>query len=96
MPIEGLTGHPTRRVSLSDLRLEFGPLPGKPALPEIPELESSHLDATDFGTLPAFGIWARHVEVLTLRGARVTSKSPDARPPLVFDDVRGLDAAPRF
>ena len=74
MPIEGLTGHPTRRVSLSDLRLEFGPLPGKPALPEIPELESSHLDATAFGTLPAFGICARILAANSNVIGRGTSK----------------------
>jgi hypothetical protein len=43
-----------------------------------------------FGTLPAYGFYARHAEGLTLRNVRVRWEAEDVRPAMVFDDVRAL------
>jgi hypothetical protein len=43
-----------------------------------------------FGTLPAYGFFARHVKGLTLDNVQVAFEKPDLRPALVCDDVRDL------
>jgi hypothetical protein len=51
-----------------------------------------------FGNLPAYGCYARHVAGLTFENTTISYRSTDYRPPLVFDDVSGLDIvnAPNF
>jgi hypothetical protein len=43
------------------------------------------------GTLPAAGVFCRHMKGLTLRDISIRSKSPDARPGLKLVDVAGAD-----
>jgi hypothetical protein len=44
-----------------------------------------------FGILPAYGFYARHAEGLTLTNVQVRCDNADARPAMVFDDVKTLD-----
>ena len=37
--------------------------------------------------VPARGLYARHVKGITLRNVEFTTKTPDVREPIVFDDV---------
>ncbi len=39
------------------------------------------------GTLPAYGIFARHVKLLSVNNFQIKTVSIDHRPPIVFDDV---------
>jgi polygalacturonase len=89
-PIAGLPGHPVRRVSLSDLNLTFQGGEQKAGGLEAPEHPAKYPEATMFGVLPAYGVWARHVEGLTLRNVRLRWEQADARPPMLFDDVADL------
>jgi polygalacturonase len=89
-PIVGLSGHPVRRISLSDINLTFQGGEQKEPSREVPEFPEKYPEATMFGTLPAYGIWARHVEGLTLRNVRLRVERQDARPPMAFDDVADL------
>lgn len=43
-----------------------------------------------FGELPAHGLYARHVEGLTLRNVQLHWENEDVRPAAVFDDVWGM------
>ena len=43
-------------------------------------------------TLPAYGLYARHVRGLKLENVRTAALKPDARPAVVFTDVD--DVAP--
>jgi hypothetical protein len=43
-----------------------------------------------FGTLPAYGLYCRHVDGLTLRDVEVRWADEDHRPVLVCDDVTDL------
>lgn len=61
----------------------------------IPELYNVYPDAEmlkDYGNLaPAYGLWARHVENLSLVNVRFTPDGPDSRPMVLADlDVTGL------
>ena len=58
----------------------------------VPELERDYPEIHMFGILPAYGMYVRHVDGLSLRNLRFTTASDDLRPALVCDDVNGLEA----
>ena len=39
------------------------------------------------GTLPAYGLYLRHVDGLNMNGIEIHTAEPDERPALVLDDV---------
>ena len=87
--ITALPGHPIQNVSLSNINLGFdGGGTNADAAREIPEKPASYPESTMFGTLPAYGVFCRHVEGLTLRNIRLQTTEPDRRHALVFDDVK--------
>lgn len=88
--ITGLSGHPVRGVSLSDIdiTMQGG---GGPAADDVPEAAGDYPHAPMFGPLPASGLYVRHVEGLTLRNVRLRTAARDERPAMVFDDVGRLD-----
>jgi hypothetical protein len=55
-----------------------------------PELAEAYPEPSMFGVLPAWALWARHVDGLRLDGFVAETESPDARPPFVFENVSGL------
>ncbi len=88
--IAGLPGHPVEDVVLSNIQIHYaGGGTAEQAKREVPELEKSYPDPDLFGTMPAWGIFARHVKNLSVRGAELRVVNPDARPAVVLDDVAG-------
>lgn len=88
--ITGLPGHPVRGVSLSDIDITMAG--GGAAAPiTVPEAEGDYPHAPMFGPLPAYGLYVRHVEGLSLRNVRFRAAAPDARPAMVFDDVSEIE-----
>ncbi len=93
-----LTGLPEGRIeniSLSDVRMVVsgGGTP-EDARRTIKEYTLETLDGwwPEFylvGTLPASGIFARHINGLNVRGFHLEIAGDDARPPFVFDNVTG-------
>lgn len=57
---------------------------------DVPELPAEYPESTMFGPLPALGLYARHVEGLTLKGLSLHASSPDPRPAMVLDDVANV------
>jgi polygalacturonase len=45
------------------------------------------------GTLPAYGIYARHINGLTVDNFSVKTKTPDSRPAVKFDNVQNLEVS---
>lgn len=89
--VAGLPGHPIENVSLTDLRLEFvggGTAEQSRHVPE--ELPEAYPEFKMFGPLPAYGFYCRHVRNLRLRDVEVLCAQPDARPPMVYSNVEGL------
>lgn len=78
-------GIPEKRiedVAIRDLNLETDPT-DEPALDEnaIPEMHSDYPDAHMIeGVTPAYGLWARHIDGLTLTHVNFTLTAPDPRP----------------
>ena len=90
--ITGLPGHRVRNVTLSNIRLGFqGGGTARMVTRAIPEVPQSYPEYKIFGVLPAYALYCRHVEGLTLANVQTSFEQPDARPALVADDVRQLD-----
>jgi len=88
--ITGLKAHLARSISLRDIDItmagggEDHPIP-------VPEAEDDYPHAPMFGPLPAYGLYARHVDGMVLRNVRFKTVSADGRPAVFVDDVRHLD-----
>lgn len=86
--IAGIPGHPIENVMLTDIRMEFeGGGTADLVERDVPEVEDQYPESTMFETLPAYGIFARHVAGLTLRNIQLDANTPDARPAVLLDDV---------
>ena len=88
--IVGLPGSPVERVLLERIDLEAvggGAYDGAP----VPELPDAYPQNTMFGDLPAWGLYARHVDGLKLTDVKMSTRTPDAREMIVLDDVRELN-----
>lgn len=53
----------------------------------VPELPAVYPEPSNWGILPAYGIYARHAENLQLKDIRIRYKVEDQRHPVVLDDV---------
>lgn len=58
---------------------------------DVPEVVTKYPESTMFGELPALGVYARHVDGLTLRNVKIRSLQPDPRPAIIADDVTRLE-----
>jgi polygalacturonase len=93
--INGIPNHPVESLTLQNIQIE---LPGggtaKAAAVQLPEKESAYPEYNMFGkTLPAYGLYARHVRGLTLQNVQLISLKPDARPATIFIDVHDVTTA---
>jgi polygalacturonase len=91
--ITGLPDHPVEDVTLSDISLGMKGGGGAHPASAVPEAAGDYPHAPMFGPLPAHGLYVRHVRGLTLRNVRVLTEAPDARPPIVTDDVELAEPA---
>jgi len=90
--ITGLIEQPVRNITLSGIRIEMeggGAFTGL----QVPEHPAKYPEASMFGPLPAYGLYARHVEGLVLRDVETRGSAPDERPAVVMEDVRGFELA---
>ncbi len=89
--ITGLPGSPVERALLMaiNITMQGGEIAEKGL--EVPENPQMYPEAGMFGTLPAYGLYARHADDLKLSGVQVRWENADRRPALVFDDVKSLD-----
>lgn len=93
--INGVPGHPVEALTLENIQME---LPGggtaEDAKIQLAEKEKAYPEYNMFGkTLPASGIYARHVRGITLQNVKTTLRHPDARPATVFVDVEDVTPA---
>ena len=90
--ITGVLGYFVENVAFSGLYLTF---PGggtqEDAQGVVPELRDRYPEYHMFGTLPAYGIYLRHVKGLTFEDITLDTAGPDLRPALVGEDVEDLD-----
>lgn len=93
--INGVTNHPVENLTLTNVTLTVpGGGTAEDATKELPEREAAYPEYNMFGrTLPAHGIYARHVRGLNLQSVRIVPTRSDARPAMVFRDVEGVSPA---
>ena len=90
-PIAGIPGHRIENVTLSNIRCEFdGGGTAEDARRKIEEREDLYPECAMFGTLPAYGLYCRHVKGLRLLNVQFAPQQPDARPAMVFDDAEDV------
>ena len=90
--ITGVPGEPIEGVRLENIRLVFnggGTRENADRVP--PELGNGYPEASRLGTMPAYGLFARHVRDLELANIHLSFETDDLRPPLVCMDVDGLE-----
>ncbi len=90
MLINGVPGHPVESLTLENIQLE---LPGggtaEAAAVQLGEKEKAYPEFDMFGkTMPASGIYARHLRGVKFGNVRTTLLKPDARPAVVLIDAR--------
>lgn len=88
-----ITGLPERKIegiTISNSRFIFpGGITEDLSGKKIEELPDHYPESTMFGTLPAFGMFVRHVDHLNLQGLFFKFQTPDSRPAIICDDVHG-------
>lgn len=84
--ITGIPGHKVRDVSWSEVSIVTKGS-GKARDLNVPEQENKYPEASMFGELPAWGLYARHVENMGLHNVQFNWEEPDERPSVVLDDV---------
>ena len=88
----GIPGHPIEDLTLSDVRIAYqGGGTAADAALEPPEKETEYPEPDMFGTIPAYGLYARHVNGLGARDRQFTVERPDARPAVRLEAVNGVD-----
>jgi hypothetical protein len=95
--ITGLPGHPVQHVHLENIRIRFagGGRPERAYLPpdslhQVPQLADSYPEFSMFGELPAYGLFIRHAENITLKNVIIDLAHRDYRSAIVTDEVVGF------
>ena len=90
--ITGFRGHPIEGVRLENIRLLFKGGGTKAQAAHIPlELGTGYPEPGRLGAMPAYGLFARHVQDLELANVTVGFNELDFRPPMMCMDVDGLE-----
>ena len=86
--ISGLTTNAIEDVSLSNIFIDYvGGGTKEQGEREVPELEKDYPEPRNFGTIPAWGLWARHVKNFDVHHVELRAAQPDLRPTIILDDV---------
>jgi len=90
--VSGIPGHPIEDLALTNLRIAYqGGGTAVDAALEPPEKETEYPEPDMFGNIPAYGLFARHVNNLSMRDVSFSLDHADARPAFRLDHVDGAD-----
>jgi polygalacturonase len=90
--IMGLPELPVEGVRLDNIRLVSNGSGTAEDAARIPkELGTGYPEPRSLGTLPAYGVYARHVKDLELANITTSFKTNDLRPAIICSDVNGLE-----
>ncbi|MEJ2648101.1 MAG: right-handed parallel beta-helix repeat-containing protein, partial [Sedimentisphaerales bacterium] len=86
--IMGIPGHEIEDVKFSNIRiLVKGGASKEQAAVQVPELEDGYPDPRNFGLIPAYGFFIRHVKGIELSNIDIGYEDEDFRPAFILDDV---------
>jgi polygalacturonase len=90
--IAGLPDHPVQQVVLRDIDLGFdGGGTAQDAARQPPQVPSAYPEPSMFGVLPAWALWMRDVQDVSIARFAAHHAAPEARPPVIAQDVAGLN-----
>lgn len=96
--IVGIPGYPVQNVTLENIEISYGGRADRSIahiplteITRIPENEAAYPEFSMFGELPAWGLYMRHAEGITLKNFKVSYLEDDFRPAFVFDDVKKIE-----
>jgi hypothetical protein len=91
--ITGIPGSKVENVTFSNVQLTYagGGTTEEAKRKDIPEMDFRYPEYYIFDTLPAYGLYARHVKGLILENVKFDTVQPDARYVLVCEDVENMD-----
>jgi polygalacturonase len=86
--ILGLPEHAIEDVSLSNIFIDYvGGGTAEQAKREVPEDEKGYPEPSNHGTMPSWGMFARHVKNLDVHHVEFRVANEDLRPTVALDDV---------
>jgi polygalacturonase len=86
--IAGIPGHVIEDITLSNVLVRYqGGGTAQEAQRVVPEYEKDYPEPGYFGTLPSYGLFARHVKGLVVRNCTLQYATPDLRPPVMLEDA---------
>lgn len=93
--ITGVPGHKLSGVTMENILIE---LPGGGTADEInanvPEAIDQYPEIKTFGpVIPAYGLWARHVKGITIKGLKFHLRANDLRPAVFLEDAGDMAIA---
>jgi polygalacturonase len=89
--IAGLPDNPIEDVVLANLQFHYvGGGTAAQATRDVPEYAKDYPDPENFGVMPAWGMFARHVKNLRVTEVDLRTLSPDQRPAIALIDVQGV------
>lgn len=90
--ISGMPGYAIEDVKLSNIRIQYqgGGTAGQ-ANVLVPENEKHYPEPAMFGPIPSSSFYIRHVKNIELSGIDISFVTPDFRPSIHLDDVKGSE-----
>lgn len=90
--ISGIPGHDIEDLELNNIRIYYqGGGTSEMALRKVPEYENGYPEPYNFGTMPSYGFFIRHVNGLELNHVQVSYQKEDQRAPFIMDDVKNAE-----
>ncbi len=90
--ISGIPGLRVKDVRMKDIHIQYRDAQERLSISEsVPEVETGYPEFFMFGDLPAYGLYARHVDGLQLRDFKVTPRKVNRRAFLQCDDVQDFE-----
>jgi polygalacturonase len=96
--IVGMKGYNIENVVLENIKINY---PGRSSkgmayiplnrLHQVPEAVQDYPEFSMFGELPAYGLYVRHANGISLKNIKLTLDDADFRPAFVFDDVQNVN-----
>ena len=90
--ISGIPGYRIEDVTLSHILIEYkGGGTKEQAARAVPEDEKAYPEPGRFGTISSWGMFARHVQGLSLDHIELRTLTEDLRPAIILDEVKNAD-----
>ena len=90
--IAGIPGHNIKDIELENIKVYYkGGGAREEGQREVPLAEKDYPEPTMFGVTPSYGMYVRFAESITLHDIHLRYLSPEYRPAIILDNVKGAD-----